>query len=294
MTTSEEVGAVAALAETGIAKAERAMMATAVKREMVFIPSIVPSVPEPAISHSSKLLADVHGYNDAMPDSHSADAPIRVLIADDESLMRQAFRTIIDTADGFECVGEVRNGAQALHHVEMLNPDVVLMDLQMPEMDGVEATGRIVEKYPDVKILAVTAFSSEEYLIPALRAGAAGYLVKDTTPESMLSAIRSVYAGESVLSPAVSRKLVDRVMSQPAHGGVSTPRPELGERELEVVQYLANGLNNAEIAARLGYSEASVKLYLSRAMAKLNVRDRVQTLIVAMQWGLVTPNLDRN
>ncbi|APF40776.1 response regulator [Neomicrococcus aestuarii] len=229
-----------------------------------------------------------------MLDAPAEDAPIRVLIADDESLMRQAFRTIIDIADGFECVGEVRNGAQAVHHVELLNPDVVLMDLQMPEMDGIEATAKIVEKFPDVKILAVTAFSSEEYLIPALRAGAAGYLVKDTTPESMLSAIRSVYAGESVLSPAVSRKLVAKVMSQPATNGLGAQRPELGDRELEVLQYLANGYNNAEIAARLGYSEASVKLYLSRAMAKLNVRDRVQALIVAMQWGLVTPNLDRN
>lgn len=229
-----------------------------------------------------------------MPEALADEAPIRVLIADDESLMRQAFRTIIDTADGFECIGEVRNGAQAVKHVELLRPDAVLMDLQMPEMDGVEATSHIVERFPEVKILAVTAFSSEEYLIPALRAGAAGYLVKDTTPESMLSAIRSVFAGESVLSPAVSRKLVAKVMSQPAHEGVGAKRPELGEKELEVVQYLANGLNNAEIAAKLGYSEASVKLYLSRAMAKLNVRDRVQTLIVAMQWGLVTPNLDRN
>lgn len=219
---------------------------------------------------------------------------IRVLIADDEPLMSQALRIYCETAPGFACVGEVRNGRLAVGHAAALRPDVVLMDLQMPVMDGIEATRLITSAHPEVRVVAVTSFSSEEYLIPALHAGASGYLVKDAEPGDILAAIRAVHHGEAALSPAVSRELLRsiRVGDHAGPAAAAAGAPALSPRELDVLRALARGRNNAEIGADLYISEATVKATLGRLTAKLEVRDRVQALIRASQLGLVELTLD--
>lgn len=214
---------------------------------------------------------------------------IKVLIADDQPLMSQAFRVFIEAAPGMTCVGEVRNGRLAVSHCDLLRPHVVLMDMQMPEMNGVEATRRISEKHPEIRVLAVTTFSSEEYLVPALKAGAAGYLLKDSEPDDIIRAIRSVNEGEAVLSPSVSNELIQSIRQEEpaAHAVDEALQAQLSERELEVLRLLARGMNNSEIAGALYVSEATVKAHLGRIMVKLGVRDRVQTVIKAAQSGLV-------
>ena len=214
---------------------------------------------------------------------------IRVMIVDDESLVRAALRVFLESSEGFELVGEAENGADAITRVRETRPDVVLMDVQMPIMDGIEATGRLIKEFPGLKIVALTTFSAERVIVPMLSAGASGYLVKDTSPDRILDAARLAYEGGYVLSPRVAKELISSVQSnEPAHPRSVGRDEELTDRELEVVTLLAQGMSNAEIAATLFVSEATVKSHLGRITAKWGVRDRIQVLIRATQLRLVT------
>lgn len=220
---------------------------------------------------------------------------IQVLTVDNEPLMLQALRIIIDAAPGFNLLGEATNGIEAVNFCAGNSPDVILMDMQMPRMNGVDATEIITTSYPDISVLAITAFSSEEFLVPALRAGAAGYIIKDSEPKEILDAIRAVFDGSAAISPSVSQDLIKAIRA--AHetkailpeGLIQIP---LSERELQILRLLARGMNNPEIAAEMHIAETTVKAHLGRVMAKFGVRDRVQTLIRATQFGLVELNMD--
>lgn len=214
---------------------------------------------------------------------------IRVIIVDDESLVRAALRVFLESSDGFELVGEADNGADAITLVRATQPDVVLMDVQMPIMDGIETTQRLTREFPGLKIVALTTFSTERVIVPMLSAGASGFLVKDTSPDRILDAARLAHEGGYVLSPRVAKELVTSVQSGAASATRELGRDEeLTERELEVVTLLAQGMSNAEIAAAMFVSEATVKSHLGRITAKWGVRDRIQVLIRATQLGLVT------
>lgn len=215
--------------------------------------------------------------------------PIRVIIVDDESLVRAALRVFIESSPDFELVGEADNGADAVTLVRVVSPDVVLMDVQMPTMDGIEATRRLTREFPGIKIVALTTFSAERVIVPMLSAGASGYLVKDTSPDGILDAARLAHEGGYVLSPRVAKELISSVETSKAAPSRSLGRDEeLTERELEVVELLAQGKSNAEIGAAMFVSEATVKSHLGRITAKWGVRDRIQVLIRAAELGLVT------
>ncbi|WP_448656198.1 response regulator [Microbacterium lacticum] len=214
---------------------------------------------------------------------------IRVIIVDDESLVRAALRVFLESSDRFELVGEADNGADAITLVRATQPDVVLMDVQMPIMDGIEATQRLTREFPGLKIVALTTFCTERVIVPMLSAGASGFLVKDTSPDRILDAARLAHEGGYVLSPRVAKELVTSVQSGAASATRELGRDEeLTERELAVVTLLAQGMSNAEIAAAMYVSEATVKSHLGRITAKWGVRDRIQVLIRATQLGLVT------
>ncbi|MBN9223293.1 MAG: DNA-binding response regulator [Microbacterium sp. SCN 70-27] len=213
---------------------------------------------------------------------------IRVIIVDDESLVRAALRVFLESDDGFELVGEADNGADAIVVAREVRPDVVLMDVQMPKMDGIEATRRLTQELPGLKVVALTTFSAERVIVPMLGAGASGYLVKDTSPERILDAARLAHEGGYVLSPRVAKELISSVQNtEPAPTRTMGREEELTERELQVVKLLAQGMSNAEIGAEMFVSEATVKSHLSRITAKWGVRDRIQVLIRAAQLGLV-------
>nr|WP_281383518.1 response regulator transcription factor [Micrococcus cohnii] len=218
------------------------------------------------------------------------------MIVDDQPLMSGALRTLIDSAPGMTCIGVAANGAEGVESCLATQPDVVLMDMQMPVMDGVQATGRITAESPSTRVLAITTFTSENYVVPALRAGAAGYLLKDAAPATIIHGIRAVRRGESVLSPAVTQQLLTAIAEdEPAGPPTDAGAPDgsdLTERELEVLALLARGQSNTEIAQSLHLSESTVKAALTRAMEKLEVRDRVQAIIRAAQLRLVTLSLD--
>ncbi|WP_345449803.1 response regulator transcription factor [Arthrobacter gyeryongensis] len=215
---------------------------------------------------------------------------VRVLIVDDEALVRHALRIFLESAPATVVVGEAVNGTEAVEQYRILQPDVVLMDIQMPVMNGIEATEMITAEYPDARVLAVTTFSSESHVIAALRAGASGYLVKDTHPDEIVSAILDVHADRSVLSPRIARGLIAAVRDTAnPNGHVALSRAQaLTERELSIVVFLAQGMSNAEIAQALHLSEATIKSNLGRIMSKWDVRDRVQVLIHAVRTNLVT------
>lgn len=233
-------------------------------------------------------------------DSPGAQPPtngtVRVLISDDHPMMSTALRTYVDSASGLECVGEARDGETAVDMCGELHPDVVLMDLHMPSMGGIEATRAIRQQYPDIAVLAVTTFSTELYVIPALRAGAGGYFLKDAEPEQIIDAIREVHEGSAVFSPTVARQLMIAVKNEPAQVATALERfpdvPHIPARELEGLQLLATGRSNAEIAEKMMVSEATVKVYMGRIMKRLDVRDRIQLLIRGVELGLVEPSLN--
>lgn len=240
-----------------------------------------------------------------MTDTPAEEAPtapiprapeIRVLIADDHPMMSTALRTYVDSTRGMRCVGEVRDGKAAVELVAQLMPDVVVMDMHMPGTDGIEATRQIRGMFDTVAVLAVTTFSTERYVIPALRAGAGGYIVKDAEPEEIIEAIRQVQLGLAPFSPSVARELMLSVKDDPAQVESMLRRypelPRIPDRELQGLRLLASGRSNAEIAAQMVVSEATVKAYMGRLMQRLGVRDRVQLIIRATELGLVEPSLD--
>lgn len=218
---------------------------------------------------------------------------IRVLVADDQQLMRTALEHFVATTQDLEVAGSAADGEEAVAVARQVRPDVVLMDMQMPRLDGVGATARITAELPDTRVLAITTFSSEQYLVPALQAGASGYLVKDAPPSEVTEAIRRVHAGDVVFSPQVARDLIAAATSVDARRPEQGPEEALAdherltERELDVVRELAHGSSNAEIAAALFVAEATVKTHMGKVMEKWQVRDRVQVLIKAARHGLV-------
>ena len=216
----------------------------------------------------------------------------RVLLVDDQVLVRAGLRALLDSEDGIEVVGEAGDGAAAVSAVAEHRPDVVLMDIRMPGMDGIEATRSITSdpRYASTRIVILTTFDLDEYVFEGLRAGASGFLVKDTEPADLLRAVRAVGAGDALLSPRATRRLVEEFATRAKPGaGTSKALDVLTDREREVMALVAAGLSNDEIAAKLIISPTTAKTHVSRAMIKLNARDRAQLVIHAYESGLVTP-----
>ena len=213
---------------------------------------------------------------------------IRVLICDDQALVRAGFRAILGSRPEIEVVGEAENGAEAVALAERRRPDVILMDIRMPVLDGVEATRRLVAEGSPARILVLTTFDLDEYVHAAIRAGASGFLLKDVTPAKLVEAIRIVAGGDALLAPSVTRRLLERFAATlPAGDQSSEVLGQLTARETEVLRLLAGGLSNAEIASELVVSEATVKTHISSLLRKLGLRDRVQAVILAYETGLV-------
>ena len=223
------------------------------------------------------------------------NAPIRVLIADDQRVVREGLNMLVGLIDDVEVVGVACGGAEAVRLAEAGHPDVILMDLRMPDLDGIAATAQLTERLPATRVLVLTTYADEDAIIPALRAGARGYLTKDASAEQIETAIRAVHAGQTHLDPAVQERLVAAVISRPsapADPGTAPDRamPDgLTSREAEVLALLAAGLSNAEIAQRLYLSLATVKTHINRIFAKTGVRDRAQAVRYAYRHGLSTP-----
>jgi DNA-binding NarL/FixJ family response regulator len=215
---------------------------------------------------------------------------VKVLIADDQRVVREGLAMLVGLIDGVEVVGAAADGAEAVQLAHSARPDVVLMDLRMPGLDGVAATTALHEQLPAVRVLVLTTYADEESIMPALRAGAAGYLTKDASAEQIEAAIRAVHAGQTHLDPAVQQQLVSAVLNQPASSS-TTPEPADGltTREAEVLGLIAAGLSNAEIGERLVLSNATVKTHINRIFAKVGARDRAQAVRYAYQHGLATP-----
>ena len=216
---------------------------------------------------------------------------IRVLIADDQQMVRQGFTVLLDANPGIEVIGQAVDGLDAVRQVAELAPDVVLMDIRMPELGGIEATRRITTDTPHIKVLVLTTFDLDEYVYQALRAGASGFLLKDASADQLAEAVRVVAAGDALLAPGVTRRLI----AEFSRLG-STPRTplkqrvgDLTERETEVLAHIAQGLSNAEIAQRLVVAEQTVKTHVGRILVKLGLRDRTQAAVFAYESGLVRP-----
>ena len=215
---------------------------------------------------------------------------IRVLIADDQALVRGGFRVILESEPDLEVVGEAANGDDAAKAAAALEPDVVLMDIRMPGMDGIEATRRVLAAERPPRVLVLTTFDHDEYLYEAVRAGASGFLLKNVSPAHLVHAVRTVAAGEALLDPALTRKLLDDFARRPAPGARAPERlQELTDRELSVLRLVARGLSNTEIAGDLFLSAATVKTHVSNILAKLDLHDRVQAAVLAYETGLVRP-----
>jgi DNA-binding NarL/FixJ family response regulator len=215
---------------------------------------------------------------------------ISVLIVDDQDLIREGLRMLLGAEPDLCVAGEAGNGSLALAQARRLDPDVVLMDVRMPEMDGIEATIQLVRSGCRARILMLTTFNLDEYVYRAMKAGASGFLLKDASREQLAGAVRTVAAGQALLAPAITRRLIEDFCRGPAPGaagGSATGR--LSERELQVVQLIAQGLSNTEIAAKLYLSDATIKSHVARILAKLGLRDRVQVAVFAYEHGIVRP-----
>jgi DNA-binding NarL/FixJ family response regulator len=216
--------------------------------------------------------------------------PIRVVVADDQELVRAGFCVILDTADGITVVGEAASGADAVAQAHRLRPDVMLMDVRMPEMDGLEATRLITATPAAPKVVMLTTFDLDDYVYAALRAGASGFLLKDSPRADLIAAVRAAAAGDALLAPSVTRRLIEAFARRPAE---TSPSPaqlaSVTARERDVLMLMARGRSNAEIAAALVVSEATVKTHVGSLLAKLGLRDRVQAVILAYETGLIVP-----
>jgi DNA-binding NarL/FixJ family response regulator len=218
------------------------------------------------------------------------ETPIRVLLVDDDDLMRAGLRAVLSSDAGVEVVGEAGSGRAAVDSVRALGPDLVLMDVRMPDLDGIAATREVTTASPEVKVVILTTFEQDDYIFGALNAGASGFLLKRTGPEELLAAIRTVAAGDSLLSPSVTRTVIDRMARQPTPDiGPSRLLDELTPREREVLVLIARGLSNSEIAAELVIEESTVKTHVKRILMKLRLRDRVQAVVFAYESGLTRP-----
>jgi DNA-binding NarL/FixJ family response regulator len=221
------------------------------------------------------------------------DSRVRVLIVDDDDLMRAGLRGVLASDDAIELVGEANDGREAAYRVRLLKPDVVLMDVRMPDLDGISATRELTDAFPEVKVVILTTFEQDDYIFGALSAGASGFLLKRTRPEELIAAIHTIAAGDSLLSPSVTSRVVERMAGQPQpDAGRDARLEELTPRETQVLELVARGRSNAEIAADLVIEESTVKTHVKRILAKLDARDRVQAVIFAYESGLTRPGAD--
>jgi DNA-binding NarL/FixJ family response regulator len=214
-----------------------------------------------------------------------------VLIVDDQALVRAGFRMILEAEEDMEVVGEAADGLEAVAEARRLRPDVVLMDVRMPDVDGIEATRRLLGDGADSKVVMLTTFDMDEYVYDALRAGASGFLLKDVPPEQLVAGIRAVASGDALLAPSVTRRVIEEFVRRPP-ASVRTLPPKLGDltaRELEVLKLIARGLSNAEIATELFVSDTTVKTHVAHVLMKLDLRDRVQGVVLAYESGLIEP-----
>jgi DNA-binding NarL/FixJ family response regulator len=215
------------------------------------------------------------------------DVRIRVLIVDDDDLMRTGLRGVLSSDPAIEVVGEASDGRDAVYRTRLLRPDVVLMDVRMPNLDGIAATRELLADFPDVRVMIVTTFEQDDYIFGALSAGASGFLLKRTRPEDLIGAVQTVAAGDALLSPSVTSRVIERMAHQPAPDADHDVRlGELTPREREVLELMARGLSNGEIASALVVEESTVKTHVRRILAKLDARDRVQAVIFAYESGL--------
>lgn len=209
--------------------------------------------------------------------------PIRILIVDDHIVVRKGIRALLATESGMDVIGEAENGSQAVEMYDELTPDLLLLDLLMPKMTGIQAIKKIREKHPDAKILVLTSFAADDQVFPAIKAGALGYLLKDTDPEDLVNAINQVYQGESFLSPAIARKVLEEVFQ--SSGKPLSPDP-LTKREIEVLQVLAKGKSNRDIASILSISETTVRTHVSNILSKLHLASRTEAALYALKEGV--------
>jgi len=216
--------------------------------------------------------------------------PLRVLIVDDDDLMRAGLRAVLSSDETVDVVAEAANGYEAVERIRRIQPDVVLMDVRMPNMDGIAATRKITSAVPLTKVLILTTFEDDEYVFGALSAGASGFLLKRTQPEQLIAAIHTVAGGDSLLSPSVTRTVIDRMARHPRPDPAADRRlHQLTPREREVLKLVARGLSNAEIADVLVVEESTIKTHMKRILAKLDLRDRVQAVVMAYETGMVQP-----
>jgi DNA-binding NarL/FixJ family response regulator len=218
---------------------------------------------------------------------------IRTLIADDQDLVREGLRMILDAEPDIEVVGEAGNGREALVEARRLDPDVLLMDVRMPELDGIEATARLATSGLRARVLVLTTFDLDEYVYRALRSGASGFLLKDATREQLVAAVRTIAAGEALLAPSITRRLIEDFCRRPPPGTLTDEAASLTNREHDVLRLLGRGLSNAEIGTKLYLSDATIKSHVAHILQKLDLRDRAQVIVYAYESGLIHPG-DRN
>jgi DNA-binding NarL/FixJ family response regulator len=218
-----------------------------------------------------------------------SERPVRVLLVDDDDLMRAGLRSVLSSDETIDIVGDAGDGREAIQSVRDLQPDVVLMDIRMPDLDGISATREVLAGAADVRVVVLTTFEDDDYIFDALSAGASGFLLKRTTPEELIAGIHTVADGDSLLSPSVTRRVIDRMATEPVVGLSGARLEDLTPREREVLELVGRGLSNREIAESFVIEESTVKTHVKRILMKLGLRDRVQAVILAYETGLIRP-----